>query len=272
MIITSTANAQVKNIIQLLQKTKARKKQGLFVVEGWKLCREMPKSWLKAVYMTESFYEKMPEEERALYEERGIVQLVADHVFSHMSDTKTPQGILSVGRQPSYTLDQILHPENGAVPLVMVLEDLQDPGNVGTILRTAESAGVSGILLSQKSADLFNPKTVRSTMGSVYRMPFYYTDDLPGVVEKLKEDGFAVYAADLSGGQIYDEADHTGKTAFMIGNEGNGLSERLLQAADGAVYIPMAGQAESLNAAVAAGILMYEAARQRRKKVFLSRI
>ena len=269
MIITSTANAQVKNIIQLLQKTKARKKQGLFVVEGRKLCREMPASWQKAVYMTEDLYEKIPEEERAVYVERGNCQLVADHVFSHMSDTKTPQGILAVGRWPAYTLEQILHPEGQESPLVMVLEDLQDPGNVGTILRTAESAGVSGIILSRKSADFFNPKTVRSTMGSIYRMPFYHTDDLPGVVGRLKEDGFTVYAADLQGGQIYDEADHTGKTAFMIGNEGNGLSEELLQAADGAVYIPMAGQAESLNAAVAAGILMYEAARQRRKKVCL---
>lgn len=261
MIITSTSNAQVKNIIQLLQKTKARKKQGLFVVEGWKMCREMPMSWLKAVYMTEDFYKNMPGADRAVYDEKGVIQFVSDHVFKHMSDTKTPQGVLAVGIQPIYTFEQI---SRGTQPLVMVLEDLQDPGNVGTILRTAEGAGVSGILLSKKTADLFSPKTVRSTMGSIYRMPFYYADDLSASIEKLKGDGYAVYAADLAGGVWYDEKDYTGKTAILIGNEGNGLSETLCRSADGAVCIPMEGRAESLNAAMAAGILMYEAARQRR--------
>ncbi len=262
MIITSNANQQVKNIIQLLQKTKARKKQGLFVVEGWKMCREMPGDWLKMLYMTESFYEKMPEEEREQYDRDGVIQLVSESVFGHMSDTKTPQGILGLGVQPRYTWEQICRGERS---LVMVLEDLQDPGNVGTILRTAEGAGVSGILLSRQSADLFGPKTVRSTMGSIYRMPFYHAEDLPEAVRELKKEGYTVYAADLGGSRPYDEKDYTRKTAILIGNEGNGLSKALLQTADGAVRIPMEGHAESLNAAMAAGILMYEAARQRRR-------
>lgn len=262
MIITSTSNAQVKNVIQLLQKTKARKKQGLFVVEGWKMCREMPDPWLKTLYMTEDFYEKMAQQDRAAYTQSGVIQLVSDHVFQHMSDTKTPQGILGVGVQPVYTLERVVCGER---PLVMVLEDLQDPGNVGTILRTAEGAGVTGILLSRQSADLFNPKTVRSTMGSIYRMPFYRADDLLDIVERLKRDGYVVYAADMANGQVYDEKDYTGKTMLLIGNEGNGLSEDLLASADGTVYIPMEGKVESLNAAMAAGILMYESARQRRR-------
>lgn len=226
------------------------------------MCREMPSSWLKTVYMTESFYEKMAEQDRAVYTQSGVVQLVSEQVFRHMSDTKTPQGILGVGVQPVYTLEQVIHGER---PLVIVLEDLQDPGNVGTILRTAEGAGVTGILLSTQSADLFNPKTVRSTMGAIYRMPFYHAEDLPVTVERLKGEGYAVYAADMAGGQVYDEKDYTGKTVLLIGNEGNGLSEDLLASANEAVYIPMEGKVESLNAAMAAGILMYESARQRRR-------
>lgn len=261
-MITSVSNAQAKNVAQLLQKSKARKKQGLFVAEGWKMCREMPDDWRKAVYVTEEFYEKMPQQERKAYEQKGILEIVADHVFWRMSDAKTPQGILSVGTQPQYTLEQILR---GPSPLTVALEDLQDPGNVGTILRTAEGAGVSGVLLSRQCADLFNPKTVRSTMGSIYRMPFYYTDDLAKTLEKLQSDGYAVYAADLAGARDYDEADYTGRTVILIGNEGNGLSEPLLAQADVAVRIPMEGKAESLNAAMAAGIFMYEAARQRRR-------
>ena len=265
-MITSTSNAQVKNIIQLLQKTKARKKQGLFVVEGWKMCREMPESWIKSVYVAEDFYKKIPPRDRENYEQKGILEIVSESVFCHMSDTKTPQGILSIGIQPAYTLEDLLC---GPRPLLLVLEDLQDPGNVGTILRTAEGAGAAGVVLSRQSADLFSPKTTRSTMGSIYRMPFYYAEDLPETVKKIKQDGYTVYAADLAGAQIYDEKDYTKKSALLIGNEGNGLSPALLALADESVYIPMEGQAESLNAAMAAGILMYEAARQHRRNRFL---
>lgn len=262
-MITSVSNAQVKNVVQLLQKSKARKKQGLFVVEGWKMCREMPDAWMKAVYVTEEFYENMSPQHKETYAEKGILEIVSDPVFQRMSDAKTPQGILAIVAQPEYTLEETLC---GEKPLMVVLEDLQDPGNVGTILRTAEGAGVSGILLSRQCADLFSPKTVRSTMGSIYRMPFCYADNLAETLEKLKRDGYAIYAADLAGARDYDQADYTDKAAILIGNEGNGLSGELLALADKSVRIPMEGGAESLNAAMAAGILMYEAARQRRWK------
>lgn len=262
-MITSVSNPQAKNVAQLLQKPKARRKQGLFVAEGWKMCREMPEAWMKAVYVTEEFYEKMPAQEREAYERKGILEIVSDHVFQRMSDAKTPQGILCVGTQPQYTLEQILC---GPRPLVAALEDLQDPGNVGTILRTAEGAGVSGVLLSRQCADLFSPKAARATMGSIYRMPFYRADNLAETLEKLKRDGYAAYAADLAGACHYDQADYTEKTVLLIGNEGNGLSKEMLALADKSVCIPMEGRAESLNAAMAAGILMYEAARQRRWK------
>lgn len=262
-MITSTSNTQVKNIIQLQKTTKARRKQGLFVVEGWKMCTEMPREWLQAVYASEDFLENIQKETRKEYEERGIFNPVARHVFLHMSDTKTPQGILAVGRQPVYTLEEIAG--GSGAPMIAALEDVQDPGNVGTILRTAEAAGAAGVLLSRHSADLFNPKTVRATMGAIYRLPFLYVEDLAETIQELKQGGYTVYAAKMQG-QFYDEKDYTKKTVFLIGNEGNGLTAQMQKAADEPVCIPMAGKTESLNASVAAGILMYEAARQRRRK------
>ncbi|MDE5933982.1 MAG: RNA methyltransferase, partial [Lachnospiraceae bacterium] len=171
------------------------------------------------------------------------------------------QGILCVVRQFSYVLESMLEAEN---PLLVLLEDIQDPGNLGTIFRAGEGAGVTGILMSNNSVDIYNPKTIRSTMGSIYRMPFLYTEQLTEVIGKLREKKIAVYAAHLRGAVTYDTCDHTRGTAFLIGNEANGLRDETADAADVSVKIPMAGQVESLNAAVAASILLYEAARQRR--------
>lgn len=150
-------------------------------------------------------------------------------------------------------------------PLLMILEDLQDPGNLGTILRTGEGAGVSGVILNKNCVDLYNPKVIRSTMGSVYRMPVLTVDSISDILPELKKQGVRTYAAHLRGEHFYDQEDFRGKTAFFIGNEGNGLSDELSGQADCLIKIPMLGQVESLNAAMAAGILMYETSRQRRK-------
>ena len=146
----------------------------------------------------------------------------------------------------------------------MVLEDLQDPGNAGTIFRTAEGAGVDGIFLTRTCVDITNPKVIRSTMGSIYRMPFLYVESVVSLKEQLEKHHIRLFAAHLQGRNIYDKEDYVGGTAFLIGNEGKGLTDQASQAADCLIRIPMKGQVESLNAAMAAGILMYEAARQRR--------
>lgn len=257
-MITSVNNRQVKNIIQLNQKTKARREQGLFVAEGRKMFGEAPREWISGIYVSEAL---TGDEE--LMREIGTLphEIVADNVFRQMSDTQTPQGILTVLKKPSYTMDDILKGEN---PLIMVLEDLQDPGNAGTILRTGEGAGVSGILLTKTCVDITNPKVIRSTMGSIYRMPFLYVENVLSLKQKLEEKNVRTFAAHLKGKNFYDREDYTGGTAFFIGNEGKGLTEVAAEAADCLIRIPMCGQVESLNAAMASGILMYEAARQRR--------
>ena len=261
-MITSLANTQVKNIIQLNQKAKARRDMGLFVAEGRKMFREAPHSWIHKVYLTEETAREPGIRER-ISREQLAYETVADHVFRQMSDTQTPQGVLTVLRKPSWTLSDVI---TGEEPLLMVLEDLQDPGNVGTILRTGEGAGVSGVILSRESVDITNPKVIRSTMGSVYRVPYVYVEDIPAVADLLKQKNIRLYAACLEGSVPYDSAEYTKAAAFLVGNEGNGLSAEAIGLADERIRIPMCGQVESLNAAMASGILLYEAARQRRRK------
>lgn len=255
-MITSTSNSKVRELVQFKKKGRARNQADVFLVEGIRMVQEIPEEKLVEIYATEAFYKNHKEELP------GKPELVSPQVFSYISDTKTPQGVLAVVRQNHYKEEKIYNTEKAHL---LVLDNLQDPGNLGTIFRTAEAAGVTGIILSKDCVDIYNPKTVRSTMGAIFRMPFLYVEDTIHMVEQLKRRGIKVYAAHLQGKCAYDEEDYQGKTAFLIGNEGNGLREEVAQCADTWVRIPMEGQAESLNAAVAASILMFEVSRQRRK-------
>lgn len=255
-LITSTSNLQAKQLAQLQKKAKERTAQDVFVVEGIKMYQEVPRDRLVQTYVSESFYRR----NEGLFGEETSVTLLSDRVFESVSDTKTPQGILCLVRQYHYELKHLA----GDCPLIMVLENLQDPGNLGTILRTAEGAGVTGVLLGGTCVDIYNPKVIRSTMGSVYRMPFCYTDDLQRDLQGLKQQGVTLYAAHLKGADAYDRQDYTQAAGFLIGNESRGLTEETAALADVYIKIPMCGQVESLNAAVASSILMYEANRQRR--------
>lgn len=257
-MITSTANQQVKNLVQLRKKAKARREQGVFLVEGLKMFLEAPKDQVKQIFVSQSFLEKHEEAVAG-----RTYEILSDHVFEYVSDTRTPQGILCAVRQPAYSMEDLM---GKGAPCVLVLEGIQDPGNLGTMFRSGEGAGITGIIMDDATADIFNPKTIRSTMGSIYRVPFIQTSSLKEAVEKLKDAGVCVYAAHLMGTGSYDEANYTGGCAFLIGNEGNGLTEETADLADVRIRIPMEGKLESLNAAVAASILMYEVNRQRRKQ------
>ena len=255
-MITSTSNQQMKNLMLLMKKAKARNEQELFVVEGRKMFQEVPEEWLKQVYVSESFF---AENDKML---AGYTyEIVSDSVFKAVSDTQTPQGILCLVRKPQYRLEELL---KGADTHLLILESIQDPGNLGTMLRTGEGAGISGVVMNHTTVDLFNPKTIRSTMGSIYRMPFYYAEDILKAIRKIKDAGIKVYAAHLDGEKSYDEEDYAFSCAFLIGNEGNGLREETSKMADHYIIIPMSGEVESLNAAIAASVLMFEVKRQRR--------
>ncbi|MCD7724697.1 MAG: RNA methyltransferase [Clostridiales bacterium] len=263
-MITSLSNRSVKEVVQLSGKARERNQQDLFVVEGMKMFGEAPAGRIRKVYISQS----MEKEVYRRYEKKlaGLnCELVADEVFAKMSDTKSPQGILCLVRQYHYQIEQLLAQKEEKQLLLIVLEDIQDPGNLGTIIRTGEGAGVNGVIMSGRTADIYNPKTIRSTMGSVYRVPFLYTQDIRQTIQELQNQGVAVYAAHLGGSGYYDEYDYRNPTAFLLGNEGNGLREATAECADACVKIPMEGRVESLNVAAASAVLMYEAYRQRRQ-------
>ncbi len=265
-MITSSANSRVKQVIQWQTKAKERKKAGVFLTEGFKMYEEAPLESILEVYVAESALaslEKMDAKEEKMAEKlkKTGYEVVADSLFKKMADTQTPQGILCVVKQPEYRLEEILKQDR---PLLMILENLQDPGNLGTIIRTGEGAGVTGVIMTAKTVDIFNPKVIRATMGSVFRVPFLYVEDMEDTLKKLKEKGIRTYAAHLAGREYYDSFSFTGGTAFLIGNEGNGLEKKTADLADSYLKIPMEGKVESLNAAIAASLLMYEAQRQRR--------
>ena len=263
-MITSTGNARVKQLVTWQKKRKARDEEGIYIVEGIRMYREAPRAQVREVYVSEQFYSRYGEELRLSAWGRQM-EILSDHVFSHVSDTKTPQGILLVMEQRSCEIREMLELDaQGRKPLLMVLDNLQDPGNLGTILRAGEAAGVTGVIMSYDCVDIYNPKVIRSTMGSVYRMPFVYVEHLPETLEILAEAGIHSYAAHLKGKNSYDQEDYTRGTAFLIGNEGNGLRDEVADAAECYIKIPMCGEVESLNAAVASSVLMFEAARQRR--------
>lgn len=265
MVIESSANGQIKRIKKLKKSARSRRDEGLFVAEGWKITEEAVRHGLaQAVYVADSARKKQQIENllAKLQENDSVtdVEILSDALFDTLSDTVTPQGILTLVKIPVYSLGELTAGEDARI---LVLEDIQDPGNLGTMIRTAEGAGMSGVLLSKGCVDLFNPKVVRATMGALFRVPYVVSSDLTTDVELLKHQGFSLYAAHPDGSEDFTEPDYGGRAAVLIGNEANGLSEKISALADRRVRIPMEGELESLNAAVSAALFMYEMHRRR---------
>ena len=264
-VIESAQNAQLKRIKKLLQSKKERDLAGRFVVEGPRMVREIPAELLDRVCVSRSYAGKLPED--LSYP----VTVVADELFEKLSDTKTPQGILAVVKTPVYDYKKLTEAGGGLhgtgawseAPLFLLLDDIQDPGNMGTILRSAEGAGVTAVIYGHTCADLFQPKAVRSSMGSILRVPAVKSRDMEKTVKELKQDGIRIFASELQGSVRLYESDLTGPSAILIGNEGKGLPQSLIDLCDRRLMIPMEGKVESLNAAMAATLIIYEAYRQR---------
>lgn len=261
-MITSSSNVQIKNLIKLQKNARTRKEQNAFVTEGKKMFEEAKLLGIvKRAYVAESFCDLLDETVENYFQGMDY-EIVDDKVFKEASDTMTPQGIMAIVEKPSYTLEEMTNQENVRL---LLLEDLRDPGNLGTIIRTAEGAGISGILMSKETVDVFNPKVVRSTMGSIFRVPFLYEENILETVKTLKNQGFSVVATDLQGKKEYTEETYGAKSCVVIGNEAKGISSSMRESANVLVRIPMCGKLESLNASVAAGIMMYEMLRQSKK-------
>ena len=276
-IISSKDNKRIKYIRSLLEKGGIRKKNRSFVVEGIKLVDEaLEYGNVLDIIVSESLYHEIVSGDLArngLLSDNGkhiikqvkqgtSLTVVSDAVFKSVSETITPQGILAEVEMPKHRLLEenfleIAYEKTGKIKL-LILEDTADPGNLGTIMRTAEAAGVTGVIMGKGTVDIFNPKVVRSTMGSIFRLPFAYVDDLKSVILGLKRDGISFYATHLKGKESYRDISYSDKAGILIGNEARGLSDEIANLADTYVIIPMQGKVESLNAAVAAALMMYE--------------
>ena len=254
---------ELREISEWQKRPGARKRDGIFVVEGIRMCGEVPASRVERAVMTEAFRNAHRDLADRLEHAAGRLILTDEEEFRRISDTRTPQGVLAAVRMENRTENDLLSDRDG---VYLFLERIQDPGNLGTMLRTSEAAGCAGILMSADTCDMYNPKTVRATMGSIFRVPFAVSEDLGRAAEKIRSMGGRVYAAHLRGSVEYTVPDYTGLSAFLIGNEAEGLTEELAGKADRRIRIPMRGNVESLNASLAAAVLLYEADRQRRAR------
>ena len=256
-LISSKENKKIKYLKKLSSSASYRREEGVFVAEGLRLCSDALRSGAEVV--SACFSESFCEKNRSFVEETaasvGRSYMLKDSIFSAVSDTKTPQGVLFVIKRLDKSLDFDTIKNNGKV---LALETVQDPVNLGTILRSAEALGIDAVVMSSDCCDIYAPKTARGSMGAVFRLPFMITDDLPGFIGRFNAFGRS-YAAVLDKDSVLlTDCDLTGAVMAVLGNEGNGLSEKTIRACTHKLYIPMRGSAESLNVSAAAGIIIWE--------------
>ena len=254
MIIESTANPFVKQVKKLKEK-KNRKAEMRYVIEGVNVTLEF------LTHMPGCAADVIATPERAgeiPNKFAGITHIVSERVFAYLSDTKSPQGMMAVGKIVNQT------PDFSDMHLLVYLDNVQDPGNVGTIIRTADAFGADAVILSPESADIYNSKTVRSAMGSLFHLPVLYEEEYLSLAQKLKKDGFSILTGSLDATSAPSEIDFShGKNMICLGNEAHGVSDELVSVGVKKIKIPMPGKAESLNVAVAGAVLLYESVRQR---------
>lgn len=257
MLITSSQNKIVKKISALTRK-KERNETKLFIAEGERIVKEIPPQWQVCCYAVSQSYSKGIE--KADFFKTDKIYIISDDIFAKISDTVTPQGIIALCRQKTFDISDVLNKEN---PFIVLLENISDPGNAGTIIRTADAAGADSVILTHGCVDLYNPKLIRSTMGSVFHLPIITEVSSREIMTVFKKKGIKTFASHLKAHCSVYEADLSGAAAVLIGNEANGLTPEITELADCLVKIPMPGLAESMNASAAAAVLIYEGLRQR---------
>jgi TrmH family RNA methyltransferase len=257
-IITSRKNAAVLAAAALADK-KQRDKTGLFAFEGIKLLEDALRSGIcvEKVFATERAYAKYA---GVLAEVAGALTLVTDEVYAKLSFENAPQGVFTVAKKPEKR-----EKSYGERAFALFLDTVGDPGNLGTIIRSADAFGADTVFVGEGSADAYSPKTVRATMGSLFRVDVRVCGDIAGDISALRAQGFEVYAAmlDKTSKNLLDIPLESGKIGFVVGNEGHGVSEKVRSSCTGSVIIPMSEGPESLNAAISASILAWEVFRSR---------
>jgi len=259
--ISSPKNPSVKRM-KMLHNKKYRDLYGQYLAEGPKIVKEALVSndniWLLAV--SKSFPWAGFKEEAGIDISAHRVLIMDDGLFNYVSDARTPQGILAVINKREYVLDDLLNLDSF---FLTILDEIRDPGNLGTIIRTVDAAGGDGVVLTKGCVDPYSPKVVRATMGSLFRVPVYEVDDCTDLLAKLLKQDVHILVSHLEGSNLYDWPGGYKKIALVIGNESRGVRDDIRDLASYLVKIPIYGRAESLNASVAAGILIYEVVRKR---------
>lgn len=258
MEITSRDNAIVKQAKKLLVDASARRKAGLFLIEGARLCSDAAETGveIESALFTENAIEKYPSQISQIRQKAKQMYEITNALASYLTDTQNPQGVFCVCKQIQTQIDVKALPLSGKY---ILLENVQDPGNLGTVIRTAEAFGADGLLLSTGCCDITNPKVVRGSMGGVFRLPIGIVPNVADAISMWNQMGLETYAcvADASAEKITDISFNKGSIC-VIGNEANGLTSETIDACHHSLTIPMNGRAESLNAAVAACVVLWE--------------
>ena len=258
-IITSTQNAKVKHVVALQQKSALRRKEGLFVVEG----RRELMHCLEAGYeIAECFVLDKLADLADLADLGSLVSLVSPQVYEKMAYRGSTEGVMAVVREKSRSLEDL---QLGAAPLIMVLERVEKPGNLGAVLRSADAAKADAVIICDPLTDLYNPNLIRSSIGAIFSVPCVACSS-EDCIAFLKARGIQILTAQLQDSSLYYDTDMLRGTAIVMGTESTGLTEVWRQAADAHIRIPMLGQLDSLNVSVSAAILLFEAVRQRNSK------
>ena len=249
----SSKDNKIFRLCQQLSHKKYRDKLGLYLIEGENLLEEAVKNGaaIKTVLMCRDY-------RGSLFGTEDKAFCLSDKLFEQLSQTETTQGIMAIVEKPELSPDRFLDRGGGNF---IVLDRLQDPGNIGTILRTADAAGYELAIVMKGTADVFSPKAVRAATGSLFRMPVVFMDSVDELMEFTRAAGKKLVATCFDTDRYYYDENLKGNIALIIGNEGSGISRELIECSDLKIKIPMHGNIESLNASVAAGILMYEAVR-----------
>lgn len=246
--ISSEDNIVVKKIKKLFSKASYRNSEELYIIEGKRIVYDTDKALIDTVCVSEDFYNKNKQD---LTYEKLIV--ISDKIFTKITDTVNSQGIIALAKICTCNEDEIKKAEK-----ILFLDAVSDPGNMGTIIRTAEASGTDMIIIGQKCVDIFNPKVVRSGMGSISRQKIYISKNNTEVLNFLRKDGFEIVATTMQDAVNYDNYNYSGKQVVILGSEAFGISDEILSLANNRIYIPMKGNIESLNVSIAAALIMYK--------------
>ena len=269
-LIHSSPDASPPRMLKHLKTKKGRDESGLFIIEGEKFVQEIPADWRVVQYVISERYAKA--HDISLFERRAQCDIVRDSIFDSLADTVSPQGVLAVCEQKKFELRHCglapchcgLDPQSPR-NFILLGENLNDPGNIGALIRTAAAAGANAVILTVGSGDIYNPKVLRAAAGAVLRLPIVTDANLQDTIAQLKENSTPTYAAHPRGSVTPYELNLRTNFCLLVGNESHGISDTAAELADTLVSLPMVNNTESLNASVAGSILMYEAVRQRTK-------